>query len=78
MDFIQAGEYWDHHYCNFPSGFDEREKLTTLWYHDPHDGLYPREMCMPGEWLFPIVLTRMTQERKRSESEGLATAKRKV
>ncbi len=34
MDFIQAGEYWDHHYCNFPSGFDNREKLTTLWYHD--------------------------------------------
>ncbi len=34
MDFIQAGEYWDHHYCNFPSGFDDREKLTTLWYHD--------------------------------------------
>jgi FtsP/CotA-like multicopper oxidase with cupredoxin domain len=34
MDFIQAGEYWDHHYCNFPSGFDDREKLTTLWYHE--------------------------------------------
>lgn len=33
-DFINPGEYWDHHYGNFPSGFDNREKLTTLWYHD--------------------------------------------
>jgi len=33
-DYINPGEYWDHHYGNFPSGFDEREKLTTLWYHD--------------------------------------------
>ncbi len=33
-DFIDPGEFWDHHYGNFPSGFDEREKLTTLWYHD--------------------------------------------
>ncbi len=34
MDFIKSGEYWDHHYCNFPSGNDPKEKLTTLWYHD--------------------------------------------
>jgi FtsP/CotA-like multicopper oxidase with cupredoxin domain len=34
QDWIDSGEFWDHHYCNFPSGFDEREKLTTLWYHD--------------------------------------------
>lgn len=33
-DWLNPGEYWDHHYCNFPSGHDEREKLTTLWYHD--------------------------------------------
>jgi FtsP/CotA-like multicopper oxidase with cupredoxin domain len=34
QDWIDSGEFWDHHYCNFPSGFDAREKLTTLWYHD--------------------------------------------
>jgi FtsP/CotA-like multicopper oxidase with cupredoxin domain len=34
MDFIGSGEFWDHHYANFPSRHDPREKLTTLWYHD--------------------------------------------
>ncbi len=34
QDWVQPGEFWDHHYPNFPSGFDPREKLTTLWYHD--------------------------------------------
>jgi FtsP/CotA-like multicopper oxidase with cupredoxin domain len=34
QDWIDSGEFWDHHYGNFPSGMDPREKLTTLWYHD--------------------------------------------
>jgi FtsP/CotA-like multicopper oxidase with cupredoxin domain len=34
MDFIQSGEFWDHHYACFPASMDEEEKLTTLWYHD--------------------------------------------
>lgn len=34
QDWIDSGEFWDHHYANFPLGFDPREKLTTLWYHD--------------------------------------------
>ncbi len=34
QDWIDTGEFWDHHYGNFPSGMDPREKLTTLWYHD--------------------------------------------
>ncbi len=34
QDWIDTGEFWDHHYPNFPSNFDPREKLTTLWYHD--------------------------------------------
>jgi FtsP/CotA-like multicopper oxidase with cupredoxin domain len=34
QDWIDSGEFWDHHYANFPSGQDPREKLTTLWYHD--------------------------------------------
>ena len=34
QDWIDSGEFWDHHYGNFPSGGDPREKLTTLWYHD--------------------------------------------
>jgi FtsP/CotA-like multicopper oxidase with cupredoxin domain len=34
QDWINSGEFWDHHYANFPSGHDPREKLTTLWYHD--------------------------------------------
>ncbi len=34
LDFIGPGHYWDHHYCCFPLGHDDREKLTTLWYHD--------------------------------------------
>lgn len=33
-DWLNPGEYWDHHYANFPSGHDDREKLSTLWYHD--------------------------------------------
>jgi FtsP/CotA-like multicopper oxidase with cupredoxin domain len=44
MDFAEPGMTWDHHYTNFPSTnfdpdtgelfYDDREKLTTLWYHD--------------------------------------------
>ncbi len=34
MDFFGPGEFWDHHYPTFPAGFDDREKLSTLWYHD--------------------------------------------
>jgi len=34
MDFIESGQYWDHHYAMFPAGFDPREQLSTLWYHD--------------------------------------------
>lgn len=33
-DWKDPGTYWDHHYPNFPAGFDDREKLTSLWYHD--------------------------------------------
>lgn len=33
-DWINPGEFWDHHYGNFASGNDDREKLSTLWYHD--------------------------------------------
>jgi FtsP/CotA-like multicopper oxidase with cupredoxin domain len=34
MDFIESGEWYDHLYCMFPAGHDDREKLTLLWYHD--------------------------------------------
>jgi len=34
MDWIDTGEFWDHHYGNFPAGHDPLQKLTTLWYHD--------------------------------------------
>ncbi len=34
LDFIDPGEFHDHHYPNFPAGFDERERMTSLWYHD--------------------------------------------
>ncbi|HEX7184226.1 MAG TPA: multicopper oxidase domain-containing protein [Thermoanaerobaculia bacterium] len=34
VDWIDSGEFWDHHYANFPAGFNPLEKLTTLWYHD--------------------------------------------
>ncbi len=34
QDWIDSGEFWDHHYANFPLGFNPLEKLTTLWYHD--------------------------------------------
>lgn len=33
-DFFNSGEFWDHHYANFPAGFDNREIMNTLWYHD--------------------------------------------
>ena len=34
QDWIDSGEFWDHHYCNFPSNNDPDERLHTLWYHD--------------------------------------------
>jgi FtsP/CotA-like multicopper oxidase with cupredoxin domain len=34
MDWINSGEWYDHHYCMFPAGHDDREKLSLLWYHD--------------------------------------------
>ena len=34
MDFADPGEFHDHHYPMFPAGFDPREYLNTLWYHD--------------------------------------------
>ncbi len=34
QDFFNPGEFWDHHYANFPAGFDQREIMSTLWYHD--------------------------------------------
>jgi len=34
QDYVNPGEFWDHHYANFPAGFDEREIMSTLWYHD--------------------------------------------
>ncbi len=34
QDWIDSGEFWDHHYCCFPSNHENEEKLTTLWYHD--------------------------------------------
>ena len=34
QDYFDPGQFWDHHYVNFPAGFDPREIMTTLWYHD--------------------------------------------
>ena len=34
QDFTYPGEFWDHHYAMFPAGFDKRETMGTLWYHD--------------------------------------------
>ena len=34
QDYFGPGEFWDHHYANFRAGFDDRETLSTLWYHD--------------------------------------------
>lgn len=38
QDFFNPGEFWDHHYANFPagdpSGRDTTERMSTLWYHD--------------------------------------------
>jgi FtsP/CotA-like multicopper oxidase with cupredoxin domain len=34
VDWKSPGEYWDHHYANYPAGGNESEKLTSLWYHD--------------------------------------------
>ncbi|SLN47820.1 Spore coat protein A [Roseovarius litorisediminis] len=40
QDFFNPGEFWDHHYANFPAGSPNghgphnREIMNTLWYHD--------------------------------------------
>lgn len=33
-DWKDPGEFWDHHYPNYEAGGDERERMTSLWYHD--------------------------------------------
>lgn len=33
-DYFNPGEFWDYHYGNFLAGFDEKEKMSSLWYHD--------------------------------------------
>ncbi len=33
-DYFNPGEFWDHHYANILAGGDERETMSTLWYHD--------------------------------------------
>jgi FtsP/CotA-like multicopper oxidase with cupredoxin domain len=37
-DFFGPGQFYDHHYPNIPAGGDEREKMSTLWYHDHREG----------------------------------------
>ncbi|WP_297774237.1 multicopper oxidase domain-containing protein [uncultured Roseovarius sp.] len=40
QDFFNPGEFWDHHYANFPAGSpngwgaSNTEIMNTLWYHD--------------------------------------------
>lgn len=34
VDYTFPGEFWDHHYPNFPAGNDPREQMGFLWYHD--------------------------------------------
>lgn len=34
MDFIEPGEFWDHHYAMIYARDDYREALGSLWYHD--------------------------------------------
>ncbi|MBS1867677.1 MAG: multicopper oxidase domain-containing protein [Acidobacteria bacterium] len=34
QDYFDPGQFWDYHYGNFPAGFDPRERMGTLWYHD--------------------------------------------
>jgi FtsP/CotA-like multicopper oxidase with cupredoxin domain len=34
LDFKDPGSFWDHHYPNVAAGNDERERMTSLWYHD--------------------------------------------
>lgn len=34
MDFMEPGEFWDHHYAMIYARHDEREALGSLWYHD--------------------------------------------
>ena len=33
-DFFDPGEFWDHHFCNFPAGMDPLQRMNSLWYHD--------------------------------------------
>lgn len=38
QDYFNPGEFWDHHYANFPAGDqtgrNDSERMSTLWYHD--------------------------------------------
>lgn len=34
MDFVDPGQWHDHHYVNTAAGGDWRERMTSLWYHD--------------------------------------------
>ncbi len=34
MNYINPGEYYDHHYAMSPAGGDRREHMHSMWYHD--------------------------------------------
>lgn len=34
MDFIDPGQWHDHHYVQIAAGDDWRERMSSLWYHD--------------------------------------------
>ena len=81
-DFINPTEYWDHHYANFPSGHDDREKLTTLWYHDHRMDYTAANVYagLDGFWRFfdprvvddgePLAADEMQDVGSETEEEG--------
>jgi FtsP/CotA-like multicopper oxidase with cupredoxin domain len=50
----EPGQFSDNLYLNFPAGFDDREKQSTLWFHDHLEGYTGANVYKGMVGLYPI------------------------
>lgn len=69
MDWFTPGQFWDHHYANVAAGFDDREKLSTLWYHD-HRLDFTAPNVYAGLTGFYLLFDELDSNDERDKSAG--------
>ena len=69
QDYFNPGEFWDHHYANYEAGGDERERLTSLWYHD-HRLDFTATNVYAGMSGFYLLFDDKDTDNERDEREG--------